>query len=300
MKKIAATVVLITVGALWSGCQSPPPDATAKPTPEAKAKAAKEALTASQLPRVMILVDEKSLGTLPTSEVTAMASRKLIKLGVPVVDQDMVRANTGKGQQQLKMAGDNKGAAALGMQYGADIVIVGEVVAKPSARRIGDSNLRAYQAASTLCAVRTDNSATIAGSSEESSVIGIDDVVGSAQAIKAAGEKSLDVLIKDLLAAWKKNGRAGSGLVSRVTLTVGGVDQLWQVKALRESLAAKKEKVANLSQRNYSSGVVIFDIDALVSIEELSESIVLEPPEGLKFQVLEIGSGAINLKAVEK
>ena len=40
------------------------------------------------------------------------------------------------GQQLLKMAGDPRGAAALGLQFGADVVIMGEVVAKPSARRI--------------------------------------------------------------------------------------------------------------------------------------------------------------------
>jgi len=258
----------------------------------------KEAVAASLLPRIMILVDEKSLGTIPTAEVEAMAIRMLLEEGIPIVDQDMVRANVGKGQQLLKMAGDNKGAAALGMQYGADIIIIGEVVAKPSARRIAESNLRTYQAAATLRAVRTDNSATIASSSEDSSIIGLDDVSGSAKAIKTAGEKSLGVLIPTVLAAWDKTGGRNARMVNHVTVTVGGVDQMWKLKAIREGLVAKKDKVINVVQRNYTAGVAIFEMDAVVPIEELSEAIVLQPPEGIKFQVLEVGAGNINLKSV--
>ena len=143
----------------------------------------------------MILVDEKSLGTIPTAEVEAIAIQMLLNSNAQIVDQDMVRANLSKGQQILAMSGDNRGAAALGLQFGADLTIVGEVVAKPSARRIGDSNLRSYQAVATLRAVRTDNSATIASSSEDASVIGLDDVGGSSKALKAAGGKSLAILI---------------------------------------------------------------------------------------------------------
>ncbi len=53
-----------------------------------------------------------------------------------------------------------------------------------------------------------------------------------------------------------------------------------------------------LLQRNYTAGVVIFEMDAVVPIEELSEALVLDPPKEMKFQVLEVAAGKINLKAV--
>ncbi|MGD9874502.1 MAG: hypothetical protein AB7T27_09565 [Kiritimatiellia bacterium] len=299
MKRILA--LLMACGYLC-GCQTQAP--RARTWEEREAEGTRKAVAASrkmsEQPRVMILVDEKSLGTIPTAELEAMTIQRLLDANALIVDQDMVRANISKGQQLLKMAGDNRGAATLGLQFGADMIIVGEVVAKPSARRIADSNLRTYQAVATLRAVRTDNSATVASSSEDASVIGLDDVAGSSKAIKAAGAKSLDSLIPAMLDSWAKAGRSGAARVNHVTITVGGVDQMWKLKAIREKLVSLEGAGINVVQRSYTAGVAIFEMDAIVPIEELSEAIVLDPPADIKFQVLEIAAGNIGLKAVSE
>ncbi len=282
-----------------TACQTTGPATAPRPAPRQQVQqteAIRQAKLASQLPRVMLLVDEKSLGTIPTSEVEAMAIQMLLEENVQVVDQDMVQSNLAKGQEIMKMAGDNRGAAALGLQFGADLVVIGEVVAKPSARRIGGSNLRTYQAAATLRAVRTDNSATIASASEDAAIVGLDDVGGSAKAIKTAGKKSLDRLIPAMLEAWTRSGGRQGARLNHITVTVGGVDQMWKLKAIREQLIALDKQTVNVVQRNYTSGMAIFELDALVPIEELSETIVLRPPADIKFQVLEVGAGNVNLK----
>ena len=284
--------------ACLTACQTTMPGGSAPPVSPrgGSPRPARPARQAAVLPRVMLLVDEKSLGTIPTAEVEAMAIQMLLESNVQVVDQDMVQSNLAKGQELLKMAGDERGAAALGLQFGADVVLIGEVVAKPSARRISDSNLRTYQAVATLRAVRTDNSVTLASASEDASVIGIDDVVGSAKAIKTAGRKSLDRLIPGMLEAWSRSGGKQAVRRAHVTLTVGGVDQLWKLKAIREQLSALDQQAANVVQRSYTSGLAIFELDSLVPVEELSEAIVLRPPQDLKIQVLDVGAGTINLK----
>ncbi len=226
-----------------------------------------------------------------------MATRLLLDQQVNVVDQDMVRANLQKTQQALKSAGDNRGAAALGQQFGADIILIGEAVAKPSARRIGDSNLRTYQAVATLRAVRTDNSSTIASASEDASVVGLDDVAGSSKALKAAGQKSLGTLIPTMLKAWTENtGSSAEGKSIPVELTVGGVDQVWKLKALRDRLRGMPDSIETTTQKQYAAGVALFDVKSRVPSEELSEELVLNPPDGLKMQVLEVTPGKINFK----
>lgn len=254
---------------------------------------------ASPKPKVMLLVDEKSLGTIATSEIEAMAIQMLIDEGVPVVDQDMVRANIKKDQKLLKMAGDTRGAAALGLQYGADVIIIGEAVAKPSARRIAESNLRTYQAVATLRAVRTDNSETIASASETASKVGLEDVAGSSQALKAAGEQALGALIPKMLKAWEGSGGAASkrGLV--INLTVGGVDKAWKLKEIREKLRGMDDVIVNVLQKSYTAGVAIFEIESVIPAEELSERMLLDSPTGLKFQALDVGRAKIDLRAVE-
>ncbi len=298
----AACFILVLLAA---GCQAPPSTAKAvRPGQEAKtpASAGKNQLpSASQLPRVMIMIDEQSLGTIATSEVESMAVSKLLAQNVPVVNQDMVRANTARNQQMLQMAGDNRGAASLGTQFGADIVLVGEAVAKPSARRIGETNLRSYQAVATLRAVRTDNAATLAAASQDATQVGLEDVSGSAKALRAAAEASLNLIIPEILAKWTPggSGQISADIMHRLDLTVGGVDQMWKLKSIRESLRGRKDALQNVVQRSYTSGLAEFSMDSKLPPEELAEQLVLKPPKGLRIQILEIAAGRIQLKAVE-
>ena len=299
MKYTVARLVLLNVTLFFAGCATAPKPEDAATVEAGKKEAAAAKAAAHLLPKIMLLVDEQSLGTIATAEVEAMGIQRLLDQNVPVVDQDMVRANIGKSQDILKRAGDNRGAAALGQQYGADIIIVGEAVAKPSARRIAESNLRTYQAVVTLRAVRTDNSSTIASSSQDQSVLGLDDVAGSSKAIKGAGEKCYNQLIPKVLSSWAKEpaGHAGSAGNVRVALTVGGVDQAWKLKEIREKLRDMKSQINNVVQRSYTTGLAEFDLDSLIPTEELAEAVVMNPPQGLKFQILEVNAGKISLRA---
>lgn len=301
--RIAAGLALF---ALLLGCASPSPYGTAptarpvRRTAPARQRAAQQMVLPAILPRVMIMIDEQSLGTIATAEVEGMAIKKLVAMNIPVVDQDVVRANVARSQQMLKAAGDNRGAAALGAQFGADVVIVGEAVAKPSARRIGDTNLRSYQAVATLRAVRTDTAATLAAASEDSTQVGLEDVSASAKVLRAAGEAAIDKLLPELLARWTPSAPAGGGATAhRMDITVGGVDQLWKLKAIRDSLRARNRDLQNVVQRAYTSGMAEFSVESRLPSEELAEALVLAPPEGLRIQVLDISAGRIQLRAVE-
>ncbi len=244
-------------------------------------------------PRVMVLVDEQNLGSIATSEIETMAVAKLLEQGCRPIDQDMIRSKVKRNQQLLKSVGDNRGAAALGMEFGSDIVLVGEAVAKPSARRIADSNLRSYEAVVTLRAVRTDNAETVATASEVGTVVALDDVSGGSKALKTAGQKSLDKIVPALVGKWA----AVANGPKQITLTVGGVDQAWKLKAIRESLRGK-ESLSNVTQLSYTAGAAVFEIESKEPAETLSEALLLEPPAGLKFQVLEVSPAAIQLRAV--
>lgn len=252
------------------------------------------------LPRVMLMIDEQSLGTIATAEAEAAAIRRLMELNVPVVDQDMVHANLARSQQMMQMAGDNRGAAALGTQFGADVVIVGEAVAKPSARRISDTNLRSYQAVVTLRAVRTDNGSTLAAASEDSTQVGLEDVSGSANVLRAAADAALDTLLPTLFARWTPaSSGEGGGFEHRVDLIVGGVDQLWKLRAIRETLRGRTEELRNVIQRSYTAGVAEFSVESRIPSEELAEALVMSPPEDMRLQVLDIGAGRIQVRAVD-
>ena len=259
------------------------------------------ALPLSAGPKVMLLVDEKSLGTIPTSEIEAMAVRMLAEKQIETVDQDMLRANLKKRQDAMRDAGDDRGAAALGREFGADVVILGEAVAKPSARRIGETNLRSYQAAVTLRAVRTDNSVNLASASEHATIVALEDVSGSAQSLQNAGRQCLNQLIPAMIEKWTRDvpEPAVAADTPTIELTVGGLDQVWKLKAVRDRLRADTKQATSTTQRRYAQGIALFQVASPLPAEELAEALVLSPPEGLKMQVVEVAPGVISLRAVE-
>jgi hypothetical protein len=251
----------------------------------------------SQAPVVLMLIDEKNLGTIPTAEVEAIGADLLIKHRCRTVDQDMLRASIEQRKQMLKMVGDDQGAAALGLQFGANVVLVGSAVCKPGARRIADTNLRPYQAVVTLRAIRTDNASVLASASETGSAMDVEDVRGGSKALRGAGKACFEKLIPATLSAWKSGGGATApgSKMHPLELTFGGVEQLWKVKAIREALRGM-EGVESVVQRTYNAGAVVFEANSRKPTEELAEDLVLHPPEGLKFQVLSIEAGKIVLR----
>ena len=246
--------------------------------------------------KIMLMIDEKNLGTVATAEVESFAAKSFMEQGVQIVDQEMVRANIKKDQQLLKMSGDNRGAATVGLQFGADIIVVGDAVAKPAAQRIADSQLRTYQASVTLRAVRTDTSETIAFASETGTAIAMDDVTGGSKALKAAGQKAIQPLVAAVL---EKTGLGDpdDGSQRQIEMIFGGVDQSWKVKVIRKILE-KRPDLTHVAQKTYTSGSVQFEAMATVPARKLSEALVLDPPNGLKLQVLEVSRGKISMRAV--
>ena len=251
------------------------------------------------LPKVMVVIDEKSLGTIATSEIEALAVKALAEKGIETVDQDMVAANLQRMRQALKQAGDGRGASALGREFGADVVLIGEAVVKPSAKRVADSNLRSYQAAVTLRAVRTDSAANLAAVSEDAAVVALEDVSGSARALRTAGTQAIDKLLPLMLAKWDKGTAAtGNRDAVPIDITLGGVDQIWKLKAFREQFRGMEE-LRSVIQKSYAQGLAVFRVSSRLPAEELAEAIVMNPPGELQVQVVEIKAGALTLRAVE-
>jgi hypothetical protein len=253
------------------------------------------------LPKVMVMVDEKALGSISTSEVETMAVKMLGDKGVETVDRNMVQSSLDRVQKAFRGAGDSRAAAALGREFGAEAVLIGEAVAKPNAAKIGDSNLRSYAAAITLRAVRTDNAANVVAVSETATVVALDDVNGSSRALKAAGEKALGRLVPDLIAKWEKPNAKGSASGGRtpVTITVGGIDQMWELRETRLRFKGMTKEMESVAQKSYAQGMAVFSATSLLPTEELAEAIVMNPPADLRVQIVEIHEATISMRVVE-
>ena len=259
------------------------------------------ATATAALPKMLVMVDEKALGSISTSEIETMAVKMLGEKGIETVDQNMVQSNLERIQKAFRGTGDNRAAAAMGREFGADAILIGEAVAKPNASKIGDSNLRSYMASVSFRAVRIDNSVNVASVSETATVIAMDDVNGSSRALRAAGEKALRKIIPELVEKWENPNAKGTAYERRatITVTVGGMDQIWKLKEMRVRLKGMTKEVESVAQKSYVQGVAIFSVSSFVPAEELAEALVMNPPEDLKVQVVEIREATLNLRVVE-
>ena len=119
--------------------------------------------------------------------------------------------------------------------------------------------------------------------------------------LRKAAELALAALIPQMVARWEKPSAVGlkPGEKVSVTLTVGGMDQIWKLKETRMRLKGMKDKVASVAQKSYSQGVAVFNVESLLPSEELAEELVMNPPTDLKVQVVEIRETTLNVRVVE-
>lgn len=200
---------LLAVGCLLvglAGCRSRPPAKPAMP-PIARTPAASE--SAVPPPRVMVVFQIQGASPGIAADAESVACKRLLQERIPVVDQAVVRAGIQKIQAVMSASGDEQGAAALGAQFGADVVIRGAADVRPLAQRIADSNLQSFQAQVGLQAAATDNGTILASAEASSTALALDAAGGSAKAVQAATGKALDSLLAALLPAWREQVRAG-------------------------------------------------------------------------------------------
>ena len=102
-----------------------------------------------------------------------------------------------------------------------------------------------------------------------------------------------------MLAKWDKGTAAtGNRDAVPIDITLGGVDQIWKLKAFREQFRGMEE-LSSVIQKSYAQGLAVFRVSSRLPAEELAEAIVMNPPGELQVQVVEIKAGALTLRAVE-
>jgi len=184
--------------------------------------------------RVMIIIPEtrgEEKATASVSENAAM-KRFMNNYLFKVIEKDQVdRIREG---EKLKAAlkGDNAAAAAAGLEIGADLIVVGQAVAKYfKSPALG--GLVSATANMTLRAVRADTAEVIAASSDiVSRQVDITDEGAAFKALAQAGEKAGSQFIDSIMAKWRREVRKGAGL----DVTVDGVT-FSTLKTVRNALA---------------------------------------------------------------
>src|SRR3989338_5311547 len=162
-------------------------------------------------PRMMVIIDEKigsaESGYSPNlSESETVIIQKFTEKGFNFVDQATVKKNIKRNMALQAIAGDDSAAAAIGLEYGAEAVIIGNAVAKLAGKGIAGTEMKSIHASVTARAVKADTGEILATASEKGATAHLDETVGGALAIKKASEKIASNLIDQIITKWSGEG----------------------------------------------------------------------------------------------
>ncbi len=247
------------------------------------------------VPRFMLLIDEKNMGTYSMGDAERVLTGALLKRGAEVVDAELVKTKVNRDKALQAMASGPRAAAALGLSFGADVIIVGRAIAKGSADRVQDTSFRSYRATVSLKAIRTDTAAIIDVDTATAAKIHVDDIIGGSQAIQAATALAARRMLPKILNQWNL---AASGQPHKIQLMLGNVDQVWQVAAVKKLLRGKIRGVDDVVQRSFVSGVAVFDVYWKGGCQKLAEALTLARPRYFRIKVVGVTAAKLDAKLV--
>lgn len=251
-------------------------------------------------PRVMIIagetIDKKDLQILENLSVTENAIiGQFLSKGFKVIDAETVKKVTERDQLLHALEGDNALAARIGMQYDAEVVVMGKATAGSTGYVMRDSNFKSIHANVTARVIRADNAEIIASGDEISTKAHISVVKGAHKAFKAAGEKLAVDLIEQILAKW--SGETTD--LGSVVLVISDLDSYSDLIALKKALTQNIRGVKNIHQRSFTGRVAKLEIDLRGDTQTLAEMLVTQKMGNVWIDITDMTQNKIQARIKE-
>ncbi|HAP66417.1 MAG TPA: hypothetical protein DCQ99_01075 [Nitrospinae bacterium] len=249
-------------------------------------------------PRMMVIIDEKIGGaesgySANLSESETVIIQKFTEKGFNFVDEATVKKNMKRNMALQAIGGDDNAAASIGLEYGAEVVIIGSAVAKLAGKGIAGTEMKSIHASITARAIRADTGEIISSASEKGAIAHLDETAGGALAIKKAGEKLASSLIDQIIAKW--SGEVGGQ--TTVQLTVSGIDFV-SLNKFKTIIQSQVRGVLKLNQRSFTAGVAVIDVETKTNAQSMAEELAMKNFETFKVEIIGLSSNKIDIKVI--
>ncbi len=226
------------------------------------------------------------------AELTLM--EKIQAQGFPVVDSATVRRNTVQSQGLRILEADDRSAAAVGLQYGAQISILGTAISKPAGSKLFDTQMQSIQATLTARVIQNDTGQIIATGSATAAVAHIDEVRGGALALeKAADELANDLIAKILAATTHEEGDARA-----IRLSVFGLKSYRHLDYLLYYFETELSGISEVYLRDFTNSVAQISIQYSDQAAVLARKVAKKKFKGFRLEPTEVTDNRIDLSVV--
>ena len=247
---ISAEVVL-TLPIVKDLSSAPPTDYVSTPPPPQPARK----------PLIMIIIPEylhRSSIPYPTGETEII--RLFVEQGFPVIDQNQIQNIRYKDEAKRAAQGDVAAAAALGKQFEAEIIIVGEAVSQRILGRI-PGNIVSCNAQIVVKAVQTETAQILATHNMTDKGLDITEESASKKALTSVGRQIADYLIGEIDHKWSE---MTTGLTRSLTLKIVNVT-FKELLLFEDALQKRIPSVQNMHRRYFDVTGKITEIEATIT-----------------------------------
>ena len=260
-------------------------------------------------PRVAVIMTEQNIGndtpsgSLGDGAVDAGVAYSVInkyfgKKGYNLVDRETLVA-LAKREGTLSPTGaisSSDAAIQVAAGGGAEVVIIGQAIAKAGGSTLSDSKMRTSLANVSARVVDADTGELIASYSAKSRpVVNINPTAGGALAIESASQELAEKLNKMIIAKWKQKV-SGTRVVKLIIKDIEFSDIMKVRELIRERLMHVEETV----ERGYRDGTLTLDTEVSGSAKELADELTNSDMDGFRFKVVSYTVNTLNVHLQKK
>lgn len=246
----------------------------------------------------MLMIDENNTGNGSTGDSERVLSQSLIEKGAEVIDQELIQSSIDRNKAVQALSGNSQAAASLGLQFGADIVLIGKAIVQHSGNGIRNTDLKSYQASINIKAIKTDTAEVIYTGTGSAVKIHVNDITGGSLALQAAAQQISNNFIPKLLEKQKTNSNSSS--ISKIQLIVGNLSEFWQVAEVKKMLRSDVSGVQDVVQRSFVAGAAIFEIHYGGSSEQFADTLSTAKAHNFRLKIQGLSSNKLDTVFVDE
>ncbi len=252
-------------------------------------------------PKVMVIIEEKVAGLFGTTgwetvgQAESALASKLMAAGFPVVDAQTVRRNVSRDKALQLLAGDDKAAAAAGLQFGAQVIVTGTAISKNAGGKLLGTNMQTLQATVQVRAVWSDDARVIATQSAHSSKAHIDELQGGVLAIQEASAEVADGLSAALLGELAKRHSAAP---AQLTLMISGLVSYRHLAFVQQFLENGVKGVKAVHVRQFAEGSAELGLDYAGKSQVIARDLANQKFTGFRLEPTSVTPNRLDIRAV--
>ncbi len=248
-------------------------------------------------PRIMVMIPEQHLQrVIPDPAGETEVIRKFVEKDFWVVDQNQVKQIRQNDMAKRAAQGDNDAAAALGRQFQADIIIVGEGFSQV-AETEGLGGLISCRARLEARAIRVDTGRIIAAHGIHAPGLELTEELASKKSLAQAGGKVADYMIGEIIRKWVLSVSQGTSVTLKLTNVT-----FKQLASLEKAMREQIRSVQQFHRRHFdlAGKIAEIEIDLKGDSQQFSTDLALTEFPDFEVEVLNLTPQTLDVRFIPK